>query len=201
MVRVFTVLIFFIYTLGFSQNQELFEKATTLYNEGDYEKAAESYLKIIGNGEHSAELYFNLGNTYYRLDSIAPSIYYYEKALLLKPRDKDILNNLAYAQNMTLDAIEPLPQTIISKIYKAFTNYLTFDQWAYLAVVFMILFVLLYIAFYYFKFSTQKRVAFIGSMISLILTLGMALLAYMEYRDYISERPAVIFAQQALIKS
>src|SRR5690554_1304920 len=201
MVRVFTVLIFFLYTLGFSQNQELFEKATTLYNEGDYEKAAESYLKIIGNGEHSAELYFNLGNTYYRLDSIAPSIYYYEKALLLKPRDKDILNNLAYAQNMTLDAIEPLPQTIISKIYKAFTNYLTFDQWAYLAVVFMILFVLLYIAFYYFKFSTQKRVAFIGSMISLILTLGLALLAFMEYRDYISERPAVIFAEQALIKS
>jgi len=201
MIRVLTILIFFVYTLGFSQNQQLFDKATSLYNDGEYEKAAESYLEILGNGEHSAELYFNLGNTYYRLDSIAPSIYYYEKALLLKPRDKDILNNLAYAQNMTLDAIEPLPQTIISKIYKAFTNYLTFDQWAYLAVVFMILFVLLYIAFYYFKFSTQKRVAFIGSMISLILTLGLALLAYMEYRDYISERPAVIFAEQALIKS
>ncbi|HLT51437.1 MAG TPA: SH3 domain-containing protein, partial [Arenibacter sp.] len=91
--------------------------------------------------------------------------------------------------------------TTISKLYEAFTNYLTFDQWAYLAVVFMVLFVLLYIAFYYFKFSTQKRVAFIGSMISLLLTLAMALLAYMEYGDYISERPAVIFAEQAPIKS
>lgn len=201
MIRVVTVLIFFIYTLGSSQNQQLFDKATALYNEGEYDKAAESYLQILENGEHSAELYFNLGNTYYKLDSIAPSIYYFEKALLLKPNDKDVLNNLTYARNMTMDAIEPLPQTTISKIYKGFTNYLSFDQWAYLAVVFMILFVSLYIAFYYFKFSTQKRIAFIGSMISLILTITMALLAYLEYGDFISERPAVVFAEQTSIKS
>lgn len=201
MIRAITVLIFFIYALGSSQNQQLFEKATGLYNEGEYEKAAESYLKILENGEHSAELYFNLGNTYYKLDSIAPSIYYYEKALLLRPNDKDVLNNLGYARNMALDAIGSLPKTTFSELYKGFTNYLSFDQWAYLAVVFMILFVSLYIAFYYFKFSTQKRIAFIGSMISLVLTFVMALLAYMEYADFTSERPAVIFAQQTSIKS
>lgn len=201
MVRAATVLIFFIYALGYAQNQQLFDRATTFYNDGEYEKAAESYLEILGNGEHSAELYFNLGNTYYKLDSIAPSIYYYEKALLLKPKDKDVLNNLAYAQNMTLDAIEPLPETTVSKLYKGLTNYLSFDQWAYLAVVFMILFVALYIAFYYFKFSTQKRIAFIGSMISLLLTFLMALLAYLEYGDFTSERPAVVFAERTSIKS
>src|SRR5690606_36761588 len=157
----------------------------------------DSYLETLRKGEHSAELYFNLENTYYKLDSIATSIYYYEKALLLRPQDKDILNSLAYAQNMTLDDIEPLPQTTISKLYEAFTNYLTFDQWAYIDVVLMVLFVLLYIAFYYFQFSTQQLVAFIGRMISLILTLAMVLLAYLEYGDCISERPAVIFAELA----
>lgn len=201
MIRAATVLLFFVYALGFSQNQQVFDKATALYNEGEYEKAAESYMEILGNGEHSAELYFNLGNTYYKLDSIAPSIYYYEKALLLKPKDRDVLNNLAYARNMTLDAIEPLPETTISKIYKAFTNYLSFDQWAYLAVVSMILFVALYIAFYYFKFSSQKRIAFIGSMIFLFLTLITALLAYLEYGEFSSERPAVVFSGQTAIKS
>ncbi|HUH46507.1 MAG TPA: tetratricopeptide repeat protein [Arenibacter sp.] len=201
MIRVLTVLIFFIVTLGYSQNQQLFDRATTLYNEGKYEEAVESYLHILESGEHSAELYFNLGNTYYKLDSIAPSIYYFEKALLLKPNDKDVLNNLTYARNMTLDAIEPLPQTTLSKIYKGITNYLSFDQWAYLAVVFMVLFVSLYIAFYYSKFSMQKRFAFIGSMMSLILSLAMALLAYLEYGDFTSERPAVVFAEQTSIKS
>jgi tetratricopeptide (TPR) repeat protein len=201
MIRAATVLLFFVYTLGFSQNQQVFDKATALYNEGEYEKAAESYMEILGSGEHSAELYFNLGNTYYKLDSIAPSIYYYEKALLLKPKDRDVLNNLAYARNMTLDAIEPLPETTISKIYKAFTNYLSFDQWAYFAVVSMILFVALYIAFYYFKFSSQKRIAFIGSMIFLFLTLITALLAYLEYGEFSSERPAVVFSGQTAIKS
>lgn len=201
MVRVITLILFFICTLGYSQNQKLFDEATTLYNEGDYVKAVENYMRILSNGEHSAELYFNLGNTYYKLDSIAPSIYYYEKALLLKPNDKDVLNNLAYAQNMTLDAIEPIPETTFSKLYKEFTNYLSFDQWAYLAVAFMILFVSLYIAFYYFKFSTQKRIAFIGSIAALMLSLVMTLLAYMEYRDFTSERAAIVFAEQTSIKS
>lgn len=199
--RVLTVLLFFICALGISQNQQLFDKATTLYNEGEYKGAAEGYLEILKNGEHSAELYFNLGNTYYKLDSIAPSIYYYEKALLLKPNDRDVLNNLAYAQNMAMDDIETLPDSTISRLYKNFTNYLSFDQWAYLAIVFMVFFVALYLAFYYFKFSTQKRIAFIGSIMSLILSLVMAILAYSEYSDFTSERPAIIFAQKTSVRS
>lgn len=201
MVRVLIVIFFFIGLLGYSQNHKLFEEATTFYNDGEYEKAAENYLKILENGEHSAALYFNLGNTYYKLNDIAPSIYYYEKALLLSPSDKDILNNLNFARNMTLDAIEPLPQSTVSKLYNKATNYLTFDQWAYTAVAFMMLFVCFYIAFYYFRFSTQKRIAFISSLIFLLFTICAATLAYIQYNKFKSERPAVVFVEQAPIKS
>ncbi|WP_026808602.1 tetratricopeptide repeat protein [Arenibacter latericius] len=200
MVRVLAVLFFMIGTLGHSQNQELFEKATTFYNDGEYEEARDNYLKILENGAHSAALYFNLGNTYYKLNDIAPSIYYYEKALLLNPSDQDILNNLSFAKNMTLDAIEPLPKTTISKFYNKVTGYLTFDQWAYTAIVFMFLFVGLYIAFYYFRYSTQKRIAFIFSLIFLILSLTASTLSYVQYNRYNSERPAIIYVEQAPIK-
>ena len=132
-----------------AQNEALFNRATTYYNEGGYEKASENYFKIIENGEHSAAVYYNIGNCYYKLNQIAPSIYYYEKALLLKPNDKEIKNNLAYAQNMTLDAFEPLPETSLSKLYKNITGFLSFDQWSYAAVFFVFLFVLAYILFYY----------------------------------------------------
>ncbi|MCK0188633.1 tetratricopeptide repeat protein [Arenibacter sp. F20364] len=201
MVRVLTILVCLVATLGFSQNEQLFEEATALYNEGEYAKAADNYLKILENGEHSSELYFNLGNTYYKLNNIAPSIYYYEKALLLKPNDQDIRDNLSYAQNMTLDAIEPLPQTTISRLYNKLTSYLSFDQWAYVAVGFMMLFVCCYIAFYYFRFSTQKRIAFISSLVFLLFTVLAVLLAYLEFSEFESDQPAIVFSEEVVIKS
>ena len=201
MLRVINIFVYLFCILGFSQNQELFNKATTYYNEGEYTKAADSYLQILENGEHSAALYFNLGNTYYKLNDIAPSIYYYEKALLLKPNDKDIKNNLAYAQNMTLDAIEPLPQTSLAKFYNKLTHYLSFDQWAYVGIVLMLLFVGCYIAFYYFKFATQKRIAFISSIIFLLGSLMAVFLAYFQFQKFNSDQPAIVFAEEVGIKS
>ncbi|MEX0315389.1 MAG: tetratricopeptide repeat protein, partial [Allomuricauda sp.] len=98
--KIVPLICFFMCYFGIAQNTALFNRATEQYNEGEYTKAIESYERILENGEHSAELYFNLGNCYYKLNAIGPSIFYYEKALLLKPNDSEILNNLSYAQNM-----------------------------------------------------------------------------------------------------
>ncbi|MGB5817880.1 MAG: tetratricopeptide repeat protein [Saonia sp.] len=187
--------------LGTAQNNALFARATDAYNAGDYEKAAENYLKILENGEHSAELYFNLGNAYYKMNQIAPSIYYYEKALLLKPNNPEIQNNLGFAQNMTLDAIEELPETGMSKIYGAIVEFLSFEQWARTAVWFMILFVLSYIAFYFFRYATQKRIAFIVSMVSLIIAVLAIALAYLQYTDFKKDQPAIVFPEVSVVKS
>ena len=115
---------------GFAQNEKLFNNATEFYNNGEYSKAIDNYKQILDNGEHSSSLYFNLGNSYYKLNAIGPSIYYYEKALLLSPNNEEIKNNLRFAQNMRLDAIEEVPKTEISKMYTSLTGMFTFDQWA-----------------------------------------------------------------------
>ena len=75
---------FFAIQMGMAQNEALFDKATEHYNKGEYTKAIENYEEILENGQHSAELYFNLGNCHYKLNAIGPSVFYYEKALLLK---------------------------------------------------------------------------------------------------------------------
>ena len=116
--RKFAFLLLVFVSFANAQNETLFNSGTEAYNKGDYNKAIERYLAIVENGQHSAELYYNLGNSYYKLNQIAPSIYYFEKALLLKPGDPEIKNNLGYAQNMTLDAIETMPETGLSRIYK-----------------------------------------------------------------------------------
>lgn len=195
------IIVLLITVLGNAQNEALFNRATDAYNNGDYQKAIEYYNGILDNGQHSAALYFNLGNAYYKLNLIAPSIYNYEKALLLSPNDPEIKNNLSYAQNMTLDAIEVMPDTGLARIYKTATGLLSFDQWSYVAVVFMVLFVLLYIAFYYFKYAMRKRIAFITSIISLLLSVIAAALAFVQYNDYMADRPAIVFDSEVQIKA
>ena len=139
-----------------AQAEARFEKATAAYNEGDYLKAISYYEDILAGKQHSAALYFNLGNAHYKLGHIAPSIYYYEKALLLDPDDPEIRNNLGFAQNMTLDAIQPLPKTDLRRLYDRLIYFLSLDTWAYAGVMFMFLFVTGYMLFASWRRPNQK---------------------------------------------
>ena len=71
----------------------LFEQGNTLYNESNYSEAIKKYEQILSTEMHSSELYFNLANAHYKLNHIAPSVYYYEKALQLNPNDSEIKQN------------------------------------------------------------------------------------------------------------
>lgn len=196
------LLYLFIFTssIGIAQNEVLFDSATKAYNEGNYLEAIDNYHEILKSGQHSAEVYFNLGNSYYKANKIGPSIYYYEKALLLDPNDAEIVSNLSFAQNMTIDSIEPMPQTSISRMVASVKNILTFDQWAYTAVIFMFLFVLLYLAFYFFRFADKKRIAFIASMTCLFATAISILFGVIQYQDFTQTQPAIIFASETSVK-
>ncbi|WP_435623859.1 SH3 domain-containing protein [Flagellimonas sp.] len=191
----------FTFSLGISQNTQLFAQATEQYNKGEYTKAIESYEQILQNGLHSAELYFNLANCHYKLNAIGPSIYFYEKALLLKPNDAEIKNNLKYAQNMRLDAVEEMPQTEIGKAYASIVNLFSFDGWAYLSVFLMIFFVFCYLAYYFLRNASHKRIAFVTSIFSMILGVIAVLLAYLQYQEFKSNNPAIVFAKEVKITS
>ena len=196
---VFVVLMLFT-VLSFAQNGPLFEQGKSLYKAEKYQEAVSSWMKIVENKKHSSELYFNLGNAHYKLNNIGPSIYYYEKALLLAPNSNDIKNNLAFAENAKVDAIEPLPKTIFYKWYHTISEVLTFDGWAYMAVAFSICFALLFLV-YYFSYSERiKRVFFVSAAFSLLL-IGMSFsMAFSTYDDAIKNQPAIIFAESIEVR-
>lgn len=199
--KLVTLIGLFMVLLCTAQNDQLFEQATDAYNAGDYGKAVSFYNNILNNGKHSSALYYNLGNAYYKQNKIAESIYFYEKALLLSPNDQEIITNLSYAQNMTIDAIDTMPETGLARLYKNVTGKLTFDQWAYLGVTFMILFVLLYILFYYSNYSTRKRFTFIGSLLALFFCIISVLFAYVQRADFDKDQPAIVFAEESTVKA
>lgn len=189
----------FLFNLGLAQEEALFNRATDLYNDGKFEEALNHYQRILDNNKHSAELYFNMGNANYKLENIGPSIYFYEKALLLKPNDAEILNNLGYAQNMRLDAIEEIPKTALQKIYSKVVGFLNFEQWGYLAIGLMILFVLTYVLYYLLFTSFNKRLFFIFSVIFLFLSISSLSFAYLAYNDYQKNNPAIIFEREVVV--
>lgn len=201
MKQIFYILITLFSTIGFAQNQTLFEQGNKLYNDGKYAEAIEKYKAILETNHHSEALYFNLANAHYKLNHIAPSIYYYEKALQLAPDDKDIKNNLAFAKNMTIDAVDAVPDAGFSKLLKKVTNIMDFDSWAKLAVVSVIMFVLIFLWYYFTYSTTKKRLAFIASNAFLFLAAISLVIAFHKYNVDKKDKPAIVFAQETVIKS
>ena len=199
-----TVVYIFIFLSGLlslAQSNVAFEQGNTLYNEGKYQQAISIYESILDNGQHSAEMYYNLGNAYYKLNSIAPSIYYFEKALILAPKDKDIQNNLAFARNMTVDAIEVVPEVGLNRIMKSIIYMFSLDAWALLSVGFSIGFVLLFLM-YYFSYSTgRKRLLFLSSFTSLGLMCIALFFAFQNYSLDKNDKPAIVFSQESQVKT
>ncbi|HAR64304.1 MAG: hypothetical protein DKM50_02155 [Candidatus Margulisiibacteriota bacterium] len=92
----------------FADATATFKTANDYYKSQDYGKAGQLYLELADNyGIKNAGLFYNLGNTFYKQGNIGKSILYYEKALLLAPRDKDIKDNLLIAQSKVIDKVEP----------------------------------------------------------------------------------------------
>ncbi|RKE98654.1 SH3 domain-containing protein [Ichthyenterobacterium magnum] len=198
---VFYILTYFISTIAIAQNDALFNEGNALYNNGNYTEALDKYKTILNSGEHSAELYFNIANAHYKLNHIAPSIYNYEKALLLAPNDADIKNNAAFARNMTVDAIDVLPKVGFSKLLSNITHTFSFDVWAGLAVVFILGFVFLFINYYFSNYTSSKRMSFVFSSLCLLLSLVALSFAFHKYNLDDNYNPAIVFAQASDVKS
>jgi len=196
-----TMLVSLCYTSFSAQNSALFEQAKEQYKAEKYQEAISNWSKIVESGSHSAALYFNLGNAHYKLNQIGPSIYYYEKGLRLDPNYADIKNNLAFAQNATIDAIEPLPETVFSKWYKSISGITNYNGWAILSVSCSFAFVILFLLYYYSFSERRKRLLFVGSLLSLFLLLGAVVFAFKTYDDFTKDRPAIVFAESTEVKS
>lgn len=196
-----TAITLFFSVLSFAQNTKLFEEGNKLYDEGDFGGAVDKYEKILNSGEESAELYYNLGNAHYKLNNVAPSIYYYEKSLQLEPKDKETLNNIAFAQNMTIDAIPKVPEVGFKRLLSNVTAYLSTDGWAILTSLLVILFTLIFI-FYYLSGSTfKKRMFFVTSGSCVLLAVISFLFAWHSYNLEKMDRPAIVFAAESQVKS
>jgi len=181
--------------------QNSFEKGNALYKNGQYQEAILSYESVIKEDkQHSAELYFNLGNCYYKVNKVALSIYNYEKALVLKPNDTETLNNLKFAKKLTIDEIKEVPKVGFAKLLHNFTSVFHYNTWAMISVGIAFAFLLSFIGYYFSQLTLSKRIYFIGMFILLFALLITVSAGISEKKQFDNDRPAIVFAEMTEVR-
>ena len=181
--------------------QNGFEKGNELYRKEKYTEAVTAYENVLKTKKHSAELYFNLGNAYYKLNKVAPAIYNYEKALLLCPGDRDVENNLKFAHKMMIDEVKETPKVGFNKMIADLTSNLSYNGWAWLAVSCAVLSLVFFCGYYFSSTTFLKRSFFFGMIVLSLIILISVFAAIFEKDRYESEKPAIVFATSAPVKS
>ena len=121
-------------------------QADSAYAQADYETAVKLY-GTLAKQNATSDVCYNLGCAYYRLDDLAHSVLWFERALKLEPSDKDILTNLEMARTKTIDKIIPQHEFILFTYFRAMTNWFSLRTWtiiALLSFVFMLVLLLLF---------------------------------------------------------
>jgi len=197
-----TIILLFVSFVSNSQSaNELFKEGNTFYKVEDYNRAMGVYLAIEEKGLESSDLYYNLGNCYYKLNKVAPAIYYYEKALKLNPTNEDAQHNLTFAKRMTLDVIEDLPKTFLQRFSKNVIQKYTFDTWALIAVIASFLASLLFLLYHFSGSSKMKLLYFNTTIFSVFVMLVSVFFAFDNYDSVQKNRTAIIFAAKTEIKN
>ncbi len=126
--RIFYLAFFYLMLGGTTLFGAAFDEANRQYGSGNFSGAAAAYEKILTNDGSRAAVYYNLGNSYQSLKKNGLAILAYERARLLKPRDPDLLANLALARK----AVASFEETGVYPRLEAAITYLSRDEWSWL---------------------------------------------------------------------
>jgi tetratricopeptide (TPR) repeat protein len=100
-------------TLYAQSPDQLMKQGDMLYQQAKFTDAVASYEKVLSAGYVSGDLYYNLGNAYYKSGDIPAAILNYERARRLNPDDDDLQHNLQLANLMVTDRIDPTPRLFV----------------------------------------------------------------------------------------
>lgn len=184
-----------------TDHNTLWDSANVAYNEGDYAKAAELYESILADNLHSAKLYFNLGNAYYKQDKLGKAILNYNRALRLAPADEDIRHNLEYATEATKDNIEEIPEFFLTTWVKKVRNLMGCDGWTIFSYAMLIVALIGALAYLLAEVLTYRKAGFYTLCIAALLFIVSTIFAYNEREALVNSAEAIIMSSAAPIKS
>ncbi len=176
-------------------------KGDSLYRTGDYEGAIECYEKIIADGYTSADLHYNLGNSYYRTEQLGLAILNYERALRLEPGMSDARQNLQLANSKTVDRITVLPRFFVVDWYNALITRATPHTWRILFLLFLALTGVSLVTLFLTHRITFKKISLLTLLLFALLSLFSLFFLFKSTHYYNSHREAIVIEPSVTVKS
>ena len=187
--------------LGFTSEADAITKqnADAEYQKGNYQQAIRDYEDLLKNGA-SADVYYNLGNAYYRTDNITKAVLNYERARLLSPGDEDINFNLQFARSKTIDKITPESEMFFVTWYKALVNFTSVDNWAKAGILAIIMALVLVLVYLFGPHILLRKVGFFGGSFFFVVFLVCNLFAYQQKQTLLNRTGAIIISPSVNVK-
>ena len=196
----FSLLFVFASILAYGQETSK-AQADSAYINNDYANAVYLYEDILANQGESADIYYNLGNSYYKMDNIAKAILNYEKALMLNPGNGDIRFNLELAQSKTIDKVTPMSEVFLVTWMKSLTNTMSEQGWSKLAIASFILMLLGLVLYFFSKKIAMKKIGFISALCLMLVCILANVFASSQKSKAQSHSSAIIMEPSVTVKS
>jgi len=201
MKRIINTILAILFTATVFAQADLLQKANELYTKEQFKQSIDVYNQILMTNMESPEVYFNLGNAYYKTGQYTLAILNYERAKLLAPDDEDINFNLQVANQKVVDSIQELPGIFVVRWWNSLVNSQTTDGWAILSILSFVIFLTM-LGFYFFaKTSEVKRITFWSGCFLIVFTIFSWSSAAKQKSRLVNHSEAIVMQPTVTVKS
>jgi tetratricopeptide (TPR) repeat protein len=199
---VYLLLLMLLPMLALADNVDiLFKKGNALYTKAQYQDAVKAYQQILNDGSQSAVVYFNMGNAYYKLDSIPSALLYYEKARKLAPNDEDINFNIRLANLKTADKVEQEPEFFVTKWWHALILHYSIGTLSVISILFLIVGFGGLSLYLFANDVVVKKAAFYSGLVLVIAAILAIFITNRQQYYFDTHHQAIIFGTSVTVKS
>jgi len=191
------------YNEAFSQDakNDKFRQGVDLFSAGNFDKALEQWIDLYNTGYRSAELEYNIGNAYFKLNNIPGAILFFERAHLLKPADEDINYNLQILRTLIVDRFDEIPDLFFVRWFGFLALSLSTNAWARISISTFIL-CLIFLSLYFYSLKYKLKVlGFWLALLLLIISLSSIAFSARNRQMVHNSHQAIIFNPQISGKS
>jgi len=191
---------FFILLVSFNLfGQDAFVEGNQKYTEEHYKTALKSYESLIDSVNRSSEIYYNLGNAYYKTNQLGKAIWAYESALKFDPKNEDAKFNLEFVNLKTAGEIEQ-PKPALTEWLKRLLFGPQINLWAYISVGCSFVLSLMILLFFMTKSRRRRNISLMGGMTFALLLIFSTVTAYFHKNFILSHNDGIIISEQANVR-
>ncbi|MBR3976228.1 MAG: tetratricopeptide repeat protein [Bacteroidaceae bacterium] len=201
MKRILYIAMLLLLPLAATAGNDAKENGDKAYEEKRYSDAIAIYEEAIKGGNESKQLYYNLGNAYFRNNETGRAILNYERALRLDPADEDVKANLEFANKLTKDEVAEEYEIFLVTWWKAFVNMLSTDTWAIVAVMAFAVSLAGLVMMFLSKNSTVRNSGITASAVCFVICIIANFAAYSSYSRMTDNSKAIVLKEEVSVMS